>query len=290
MYNTRKLKSGKLYAIGVGPGDPELLTLKAVRVLSSSDIIIAPKSPGQKKGYAQSIVKAAFKNWEWDDKLPPVETVEVSMNSSADSKTFTIKNSLQRKVLEKLLAGQNISFITLGDPMFYSTYRHLAQLIQEYNQTNQADQTKQTELIDQINQTNLTNQINGANSFNSQSNDAHIQVEVIPGIYSFSAISAKIGGIQLTFGSDKTVIVPVKKDQDYRNYLKDFETLVFLKVTSNFDKLVNQIKESQRVEEAVLVEKLGFPDEKLYQNILEVEPRKVSYLSTLIVSKNLGSR
>ena len=54
-------KKGKLYGIGVGPGDTELLTLKAARILKTVPVIFTPKSSKEKDSIALSIVKPILK-------------------------------------------------------------------------------------------------------------------------------------------------------------------------------------------------------------------------------------
>ena len=69
---------GKLYGIGVGPGDPELMTLKAVRLIEECDIVAVPKS-GDGEGVAQQIARRAVKDFE------KKQILEVSMPMTRDA-------------------------------------------------------------------------------------------------------------------------------------------------------------------------------------------------------------
>ena len=69
--------AGKLYGIGVGPGDPELMTLKAVRLIEECDIVAVPKS-GEGEGVARQIAKGAVKDFEQKN------VIEVSMPMTRD--------------------------------------------------------------------------------------------------------------------------------------------------------------------------------------------------------------
>ena len=107
---------GTLYGIGIGPGDPELLTLKAVRLIREADIIALPQQGAHKEITALEIVKQAV---ELKDKplmyLPmPMTKDEVLLNSSHDHAAELICAELEQ--------GKNICFLTLGDPSIYSTY------------------------------------------------------------------------------------------------------------------------------------------------------------------------
>ncbi|OWZ82976.1 precorrin-2 C(20)-methyltransferase [Natranaerobius trueperi] len=231
---------GELYGIGVGPGDPELLTIKAFKLLKNSDVIIAPKSSPKKSSLALDVVKRAF--IEWGASLPKVDNITFPMTTVQNKKK--INKEIEDKILNNLNHGLNLSFITLGDPFLYSTYRRLTSKIAEYK---------------------------------------NIKVKHIPGIYSFSAISARLGK-ELTWGNDRLAIIPVEKNKNYLQELKNFETVVFLKVTSDLHGLINQLKEAKRLQDAILVEKVGMEDEKIYYELDKLD--NINYLSTIIVFKN----
>lgn len=109
---------GRLYGVGIGPGDTELLTIKAVNILKTVDIIFTPRSAPKRESIAKQIVA-------------PV------VNGSAKFKELAFpmtkdKDELERhwaeaaaEVSETLREGKNAAFITLGDPFFYSTYIYL---------------------------------------------------------------------------------------------------------------------------------------------------------------------
>ncbi|NCB63011.1 MAG: precorrin-2 C(20)-methyltransferase [Clostridia bacterium] len=104
---------GKLYGIGVGPGDPELLTLKGARLLRECPVVAVPdKGAGEKT--ALNIVKEHVEGKEIVCCPAPMvreaAALERSYNESAD------------KVCECLAQGKDVAFITLGDPTVYSTY------------------------------------------------------------------------------------------------------------------------------------------------------------------------
>lgn len=115
---------GKLYGVGVGPGDPELLTLKAIKIIQDADIIAVPKTEG-KTILALSIVEAIL---DLSDK----EILELYMPMTRDD---GILKENHRKAAEELIfrleRGKTIAFLTLGDPSIYSTYSYLHRLVQE---------------------------------------------------------------------------------------------------------------------------------------------------------------
>ncbi len=110
------MAKGILYGIGVGPGDPELLTLKAVRLMREADIIAVPdKGSGEKT--ALNIVKEHVADKELLFCPTPMVRDENVLNNAYDSIAETLA-----KLLDE---GKNIVFITLGDPTVYSTYMYI---------------------------------------------------------------------------------------------------------------------------------------------------------------------
>ena len=114
---------GKFTGIGVGPGDPELLTLKAVRALHEADVVIAPRTEKRDDSIALSIARPHMRS--------ETEVLELifPMVYHAESLSDAWKEN-RRIIQQRLDAGQNVVFLTLGDPMFYSTYIYVFELLQ----------------------------------------------------------------------------------------------------------------------------------------------------------------
>lgn len=116
---------GKLYGIGVGPGDSELLTLKGARLIREADVVIVPKS-GQKVNVALTIARGAVEEIEKKD------IVEVDMPMTRDKSRLQEAHKNAADTVEALLKeGKNAVFLTLGDPAVYSTYIYVHNLILE---------------------------------------------------------------------------------------------------------------------------------------------------------------
>lgn len=110
--------TGKLYGVGVGPGDPELLTLKAHRVLNRVHAIAYPACKEGAPSYASNIVKGQVPGTTQMMGLlfPMIKDTE---------KLAPIWKQSVEKIYGILREGRDVAFITEGDPFFYSTFLHI---------------------------------------------------------------------------------------------------------------------------------------------------------------------
>lgn len=113
---------GKLYGIGIGPGDPELITIKAKRILNQADLIAIPKTASEKASQALTIAEGVLESEK--------EILELLFPMSFDEKVLEESWRVAiNQVREKLESGKSIAFITLGDPTVYSTYMYLHKVL-----------------------------------------------------------------------------------------------------------------------------------------------------------------
>lgn len=109
---------GTLFGVGVGPGDPELMTLKAHRILSEAHIVAVPKTAWDKDSLALSIARQAVgPDKEILELLFPMTHNQEQLQESWDQAALTLSTYLDQ--------GKTVAFITLGDPSLYSTYLYL---------------------------------------------------------------------------------------------------------------------------------------------------------------------
>lgn len=115
---------GTLYGIGVGPGDPELLTLKAVRIIRENDVIAVPGEV-KENTVAYNIVKPVIEN------LDEKEFLELPMVMTKDAgKLEENYSNAAKRVMECLDTGKNVVFLTLGDATVYATYMYVHQKVE----------------------------------------------------------------------------------------------------------------------------------------------------------------
>ena len=111
---------GKLYGVGVGPGDPELITVKAVKAIESADIIFTAASSKNPYSLAVEIASPYIK------KTAAIRQLKFPMTKHSDVvETAWISNA--KEISKQLNAGKTAVFLTLGDPTTYSTFGYILQ-------------------------------------------------------------------------------------------------------------------------------------------------------------------
>lgn len=120
---------GKMYGIGVGPGDPQLLTLRACDVLRQAPVVCVPRSTPGEMGYTWEIIRSHL-----DASRQEILHLHFPMTRDARE----LETSWGRAVdvaAERLAQGKDCAFVTEGDPLLYSTFVHvLRQLNRRYPQ------------------------------------------------------------------------------------------------------------------------------------------------------------
>ncbi|CAA7601903.1 Precorrin-2 C(20)-methyltransferase domain protein [Acididesulfobacillus acetoxydans] len=109
---------GVFYGVGVGPGDPELLTLRAQKILQQVDFLAIPKSRLERESVAWEIARPYCRQ------DAGIIELELPMTSERARLEAAWREGAQ-KILAHLEQGASVAFITLGDPSLYSTYSYL---------------------------------------------------------------------------------------------------------------------------------------------------------------------
>jgi len=231
------MKISKLYGIGVGPGDPELLTLKAYEVLKKVDMIVAPRSGEGKRSLALRTIEQFIEERK-ENKPLILEPLFPMTKNEKELKSYWEK--AKHEVLERRGGCETIAFITLGDPSLYSTFYKFLDFFEEEVE----------------------------------------EVEIIPGVTSFSACSA-LAKVPIAEGHEIVSIIPdVKEDHTALRVIQNSDSLIFLK-PKNTDAIKNMLGNKK----AILGVKIGFEDQKLVLGKLTEIKEPTHYLSTLIIKK-----
>jgi precorrin-2/cobalt-factor-2 C20-methyltransferase len=249
---------GTLYGIGTGPGDPELLTLKAVRLLKESDVIaiaitdsslerpfLEDKQNNEEIGVdCDSLRKGCIAYCIAVQSVPELADkpiLHVPTVMTKDKKKLQEGYDRAAKAVENLLVQEKqVAFITLGDPTVYSTYLYIHERIDE----------------------------------------AGYDTRIISGIPSFCAASARINK-GLVERSEQLHIIPGSYGVEEALTLKG--TKVFMKVASKMPMVKEHIRLHHN--DVVMVENCGMEGESVYTNCEDI-PDDASYYSLLIVKED----
>ncbi len=117
---------GILYGVGVGPGDPELMTVKAIRMIRENKIIAVPGTKAEETVAYQIAVQTV-------PELKDKELVPISMPMTHDRAVMKENHEKGAELIESYLdQGENVIFLTLGDPTIYSTFSYLQRIVESH--------------------------------------------------------------------------------------------------------------------------------------------------------------
>jgi len=231
--------------IGVGPGDPELLTLKGLRILKAATCIFVPKGREEGSSLALSIVGNLLD-------LSGKEIVEAyfPMKKTRGSAEQDDLEAQWQKTVESVSSRLNsnidVAFITIGDPTVYSTFYYLHE-----------------RLLDLY---------------------PDIIIEIIPGVSSIMASAAR-AGIYLGIADERIAVLPANYMSNLSDTLQRFDTVVLMKVNRVFGQIRQKLDEMQLTDKAIYVARAGMEDEKIFHNLKEVTDNDLNYFSLVIVKK-----
>lgn len=235
------MEYGKFFGIGIGPGDPELLTLKAKRVLEEIDVLFLPRSRSDKRSLAFSIVRGLMdKDWQTVDLILPMTRDQEELNRHWHQAALT--------VVETLAQGRDAGFITLGDPTLYSTFTYLLKEVR------------------------------------SQAPD--LEVEIIPGVSSVTAISA---GLQqpLVENQESLLIIPAEEKYQYlEDHFQDFDNIMVMKAGRYVQPIRELLDRQPGSYRAFLASRCSFQDGVFTNDLKSLEGQEIDYLSSILIKKN----
>ncbi len=117
------MKTGTLYGVGIGPGDPQYLTLRAADVLRSADVVFTVISPNAETSASRAVVEY----------LKPRGEIRLQVFSMSRDKTIREEQvrANAEAIIAELRAGRDCAFATLGDAMTYSTFGYVLEIIRK---------------------------------------------------------------------------------------------------------------------------------------------------------------
>lgn len=235
-----------LYIIGTGPGDPDLLTLKAYNTLKDCPNIVAPKASKNGCSTALAIVEKSVDMKDKQVYQVHFPMKKVHLDRVVDSAVQTAWEETARQVLSLLEKKGDVAFPTLGDPAIYSTGYYLYDTLTTLN--------------------------------------PDVKVEFVAGIPAMSSCSA-VTSTPVCLGDDMLAVIPATFSEDkIRQTLLDFDAIVLMKVHKVMERICSILKETGLIAHATYVEKAGMEDERIIHDLSRV-PENPHYFSTIIVRK-----
>ncbi|OGQ60524.1 MAG: precorrin-2 C(20)-methyltransferase [Deltaproteobacteria bacterium RIFCSPLOWO2_02_FULL_53_8] len=238
------LKTGRLYGVGVGPGEAELITIKAARVINDSPVIAIPKSADSSAdGRSKALVIV-----EQLIALDAKEILELDFPMTRDKDALLASRAKAAgAICLHLKAGRDVVFITLGDPLFYSTFGCLVPFVRQ----------AAPEAV----------------------------IEAVPGVTSFCA-SAAAAMMPIAEAGESVAVIPAAYDlEDVRAALSAFDTVILMKVNKVIDKVVALLIETGLERKAVFVSRAGWSEERVVTDVASLKGEVLDYFSLIIIRK-----
>jgi precorrin-2/cobalt-factor-2 C20-methyltransferase len=246
----------RLIGVGVGPGDPELITVKAIRVLRTADLVLVPVlgRPGEEDraetGRAEATVRAHV-----DDAV--IRRVAFALNDTGGvtPDRASAWDAAADAVTGAFAAGAGtVAFATLGDPALYSTFSYLAQSVTE--------------------------------------RDPGVTVETVPGITALQDLAARSGTV-LAEGTESLVLLPLTAGPGaLAEALAAHDTVVAYKLSAAgpLETVRKALAEVGRLDSAVFGARVGLAGEDIRPAASVEAGERVPYLATLISTGRRGGR
>ncbi len=231
---------GCLFGVGVGPGDPELVTLKAQRVLQRVPIICVPQSETSQDSFALAIVRE-FIDTDWQEILRfgfPTDDAEAASN---------VWEAAAEALADRLQQGQDVAFITEGDPMLFSTFSYVLEGI--------------------------------------RANYPEITVEIIPGVSSVMAAAARASVPLVTHGQRLAILPAVYGIDDLREAIANYDTIVLMKVNRVLLDALANLEKLGLAGKGIYVRRATTAREQVVQDLQQLTEEDLDYFSLLIIKR-----
>lgn len=237
---------GRLIGLGVGPGDPELITVKALRLLQASPVVgyfvaKAKASQGQ-GGNAFGIIEQHLTDSQ--QRMPlvyPVTTEKLEPPLSYETVISDFYDTAAEQVARHLDAGCDVAVICEGDPFFYGSYMYLHDRLA-----------------------------------------GRYEVEVVPGVCSMLG-SAAVLGVPLVYRNQSlSVLSGVLPEDELKERLRDAEAAVVMKLGRNFDKVRRVLQDLGIAGRAHYVERATMANQRIVP-LDDVDPMASPYFSMIVI-------
>jgi precorrin-2/cobalt-factor-2 C20-methyltransferase len=231
----------KIYAVGVGPGDPELLTRKAERILRQAAVILAPVSRMGEASVALDTVREFL-----DEGRQEIILHQFPMTSDT-SRLIPAWQAAAELIAGHVKAGRDTAFITIGDPLLYSTFIYLLRIFQDSYPL--------------------------------------LAIEIVPGISSINTAAA-VSCTPLAEADEQVVVIPATAGIDkVADALARYDTVVLLKVKPLYADILEVLRQMDRERCTVFAERVGSDRQQVLTDFTDMTRHVPDYLSLMIVRR-----
>ena len=239
--------AGTFFVVGVGPGDPQLLTLKAARILEKCQNWFVPSAFENGGSMALKIVEGAVESRGKNILSHKFPMKQIHRGKDIDPEVKGAWQNAAKTIVEYLSRGEDVVFPTLGDPAIYSTGFYVCETLQEYG-----------------------------HPFN---------IKIVPGVSAVGAISAA-SILPLCLGDERLVVIPATYENgQIKDILELCDAAVFMKVHKVMPRLVGLLEELNLISNAVLVERCSLDDQHIWTDVRQAVNCDLHYFSTMVVRK-----
>ena len=231
---------GTLYGIGIGPGDPELITLKGARLLGECRHVFVPKARTAADSIAMKIAAPRLRS--------DAVIQELVFPMTADRQKLTEHwEESARQVVSVLEKGEDACFLTIGDPLLYSTYIYLLRALRA--------------LLPEV------------------------EAVTVPGVASFSA-AASLAEFPLGEAKEPITIIPTADDLEaVRRALTGGGTIVIMKIGKRLKEVIKLLEKADLLQKGVFVSRAGLAGQRIERDLrkLIAGGPEIGYLSIILV-------
>jgi precorrin-2/cobalt-factor-2 C20-methyltransferase len=240
---------GTFYIVGVGPGDPQLMTLKAARILEKCNVWFVPSAFENGGSMALKIASGEVSREGKTILSHHFPMKQVHRGEEPDPEIKGAWQEAAKIIMASLSEGQDVVFPTLGDPAIYSTGFYICETLQEYG--------------------------------------SPFKIQIVPGVSAIGASSA-VSALPLCLGDERLAVIPATfENERIRELLELSDVVVFMKVYKVMERLVGLLEELGLVDNAVLVERCSLPDQRIWTDVRQAVGQKIHYFSTMVVRKDV---
>ena len=229
---------GCFYGVGVGPGDPELLTIRAQRLVQRLPVICFTQLDNGEPSYALSVLRGL---------LAAPELLAVTIPADDGPVNPQVWREAAARIAARLRRGQDVGFITEGDPLFYSEFAHLLECV--------------------------------------RAEAPEAAVEIVPGVASVMAAAASSGVPLVTHGQQLSILSSVYGIDHLMEYIANYDAVVLMEVSWRLIQDLASRERLGLTGKVIYVRQASTARERVVEDISKLTEADLDYFSLLIIQR-----